>query len=126
MTTFHAALWIDHQAAQILGFDLEHVEAHSLKASSRHSRTHGSQVRTEHEFFGHVCDALEGITEVLVLGPHTGVADFQHYAKKHRPATAERIVAYQPSEHLSENQIVALARKFFVAHDRMEGRPTPG
>lgn len=126
MTTFHAALWIDHQSAQIVQFDPEHVEAHSVKASSRHSRTHGSSVRTEHEFFGHVCDALEGIAEVLALGPHTGLNDFQHYAKKHRPATAQHIVAYQTSEHLSENQIVALARKFFVAHDRMEGRPTPG
>jgi stalled ribosome rescue protein Dom34 len=125
MTTFHAVAWVDHQSAQVLQFDAEHVQADKIKAHAHYTRQHGSEVRSEHEFFGHVCDAMDGIAEVLVVGPHTAIADFKHYAEKHRPATAKRLVAYEPLDHVSENQLVAKARAYFVKHDRMTGTPTP-
>jgi len=123
--TQHAVVFIDHQSATVLQFDAEHVEAQKIKASSRHTKQHGSQLRTEQEFFSHVCDALEGIAEVLAVGPHTGLADFQHYVRKHRSGIARYIVGYQAVDHPSEKQLVALARDFFLKYDRMAGIPTP-
>ena len=125
MTTLHAVAHIDHQSAQVLQFDAEHVQSQTVKAHTRQTRQHGSSVRTEHEFFGQVCDALAGIQEVLVVGPHTGQADFRHYAEKHRPETARRIVGYETADHPTENQLVALARQYFLKYDRMAGTPTP-
>jgi len=125
MNTLHAVVHVDHQLAQILQFDAEHVQSHKVKAHTHHTRQHGSVVRTEHEFFGQVCDALAGIQEVLVVGPHTGHADFKHYADKHRPETAKRIVGYETVDHPSENQLVAMARKYFLKYDGMDGTPTP-
>jgi stalled ribosome rescue protein Dom34 len=125
MTTFHAVAWVDHQSAQILQFDADHVQSDRVKAHAHYTRQHGSVVRSEHEFFGHVCDALAGIAEVLVVGPHTALADFRHYAEKHQPETATRIVAYETLDHVSENQLVAKARQYFLKHDRMVGTPTP-
>ena len=125
MTTFHAVAWIDHQSAQILQFDAEHVQADKVRAHSHHTRQHGSAVRTEHEFFADVCDAMAGIAELLVCGPHTGMADFKHYAEKHRPETAKRVVGYETMDHVTENQLVAKARQYFDKHDRMAGTPTP-
>ena len=125
MTTFHAVAWVDHQSAQILQFDAEHVQSDKVKAHAYYTRQHGSEVRSEHEFFGHVCDALGGIAEVLVVGPHTAIADFRHYAVKHRGETAGRIVGYETLDHVSENQLVAKARQYFLRHDRMSGTPTP-
>ena len=125
MTLFHAVVWIDHQSAQILQFDAGHVEASKVKAQTHFTSQHGSAVRTEHEFFGHVCDALEGVPEVLAVGPRTGLADFEHYAKKHRAETAARIVACEVVDHPSEKQLVALARKYFLKYDRMAGTPVP-
>ena len=61
VTLFHAVVLIDHQQAEILQFDAEHVEAEKVRASTRHTRQHGSAVRSEHEYYAHVCDALEGI-----------------------------------------------------------------
>jgi hypothetical protein len=78
-------------------------------------------VRSQHEFFGEVCDALGGIAEVLVTGSHTAIAHFRHYDDKHRPHTASRIVGYEVIAHPSEKQLVALARKYFLKLDRMEG-----
>jgi stalled ribosome rescue protein Dom34 len=122
---FHAVVWLDHQHAQVLQFDAEHVASSKVKSHSHQTRQHGSQVRSEHEYFGHVCDALEGIAEVLVAGSHTAQADFRHYVEKHRPATARVIVGYETVDHPTENQLVAMARKYFLKYDRMAGTPTP-
>jgi len=61
MPLFHAVVWTDHQNAQVLQFDAEHVVAGKIKTHSYHTAQHGSAVRSEHEFFGHVCDALVGV-----------------------------------------------------------------
>lgn len=122
---FHAVVALDHQHAQILQFDAEHVQASRVKASTRHTRTHGSGVRTEHEFFGEVCTALDGIAEVLVTGSHTSLADFRHYVEKHRAATGHCIVGWEVTDHPSEGQLVAMARRYFLKYDRMAGTPTP-
>jgi stalled ribosome rescue protein Dom34 len=125
VTYFHAVVWLDHKSAQVLQFDAEHVQAQKVKAHTHHTAYHGSGVRTEHEFFGEVCDALKGITEVLVTGSHTATADFRHYAEKHRAEAAKQIVGYETVDHPSEAQLVALARKYFLKYDRMAGTPTP-
>ena len=125
MTLFHAVVRIDHHTAQLLQFDATQVIAQSLKEHSHPTRQHGSAVRSEHEFFGQVCDALAGITEVLVTGAHTAQADFRHYVDKHRPALAAQIAGYETVDHPSDHQLVALARAFFLKYDRMSGVPTP-
>ena len=113
MTLPHAVVWTDHQSAQVLQFNADTVTAHKVKAHSHPTGQHGSAVRSEHEFFGAVCDALEGIPEVLVTGSHTSIADFRHYADKHRAQTALRITGYEVVDHPTENQLVAMARKYF-------------
>jgi stalled ribosome rescue protein Dom34 len=125
MTTFHAVVRIDHQAAEVLQFDAEHVQAQKVKTHTHHTAYHGSTVRTEHEFFGHVCDALAGIPEVLVTGSHQAMADFRHYVDKHRPALAPHIVGWETVDKPTQGQLVALARQYFLKYDRMSGTPTP-
>ena len=119
MTMFHAVVQIDHHQAQVLQFDAEHVQAEKIKARTLHTKQHGSAVRTEHEFYAVVCDALTGIAEVLVTGSHTALADFRHYVEKHRPAVAPQIVGYEPVDHPSERQLVALAKQYFLKYDQM-------
>ena len=125
MSLFHAVVWIDHHSAQVLQFDAEQVQAQKVKAHSHHTKQHGSTVRTEHEFFGEVCDALAGIPELLITGSHTAQVDFKHYVEKHRPALLPQIKGYETVDHPSDAQLVALARKYFVKFDRLAGLPTP-
>lgn len=125
MALFHAVVWIDHHSAQVLQFDTEHVEAQKVKSHAHHTRQHGSQVRAEHEFYAEVCGALDGISEVLVTGSHQAMADFRHYVEKHRAAVVPQIVGYEAVDHPSEKQLVAMARKYFLKYDRMNGTPTP-
>jgi stalled ribosome rescue protein Dom34 len=125
MTTLHAVVWTDHQTAQVLQFDAEHVQAQKVKAHTHHTAQHGSAVRTEHEFFAELCDAMTGIPEVLITGSHTACADLKRYVEKHRPALSPHLVAYEVVDHPSEKQLVAMARKYFLKYDRMAGHPTP-
>jgi stalled ribosome rescue protein Dom34 len=126
MPLFYAVVWLDHQRAQVLQFDAAHVQAQKIKTHTHHIRQHGSLVRTEHEYFSEVCDALVGVHEVLVTGSHTPQVDFKHFAEKHRPQVAALIAGYETVDHPSERQLLALARKYFVRFDRMVGQPTLG
>jgi hypothetical protein len=125
MSLFHAVVWTDHQFAQILQFDADQLLEQKVRAHTHYTAQHGSTVRTQHEFFGEVCDALDGIAQVLVTGSHTATADFRHYADKHRPQTAIRIIGYEVVDHPSENQLVALARKYFYTYNQIHGTSTP-
>lgn len=119
MSLFHAVVWADHHSAQILQFDATQVLEQQVKSHVHYTRQHGSKVRSEHEFFGDVCDALAGITEVLVAGSHTVQIDFRHYVDKHRPDVANQIVDWQTLDHPSTNELVALARRYFSTHAGM-------
>jgi stalled ribosome rescue protein Dom34 len=121
MSLQHAVLLIDHKQADVLQFDAEHLQAQKVKAHSHHTHQHGSGVRTEHEFFGQVCDALKGIPEVLVAGGHQAQTDFRHYVEKHRPQVAKQIAGWETVDHPSQGQLVALARKHFNKVDKMAG-----
>jgi len=120
----HAVVWTDHQSAQVLHFDAEHVRAQKIRSHKHYTRQHATGVRTEYEFFGEVCDAVDAVDEVLITGSHTALTDFRHYADKHRPHTAARIVGYEVVDHPTEGQLIAAARKYFLAHDRMGTPPS--
>jgi hypothetical protein len=127
MTMSRAVVWTDHQSAQVLplGEEQAHTPGLTIHAHAYPARQHASGVHTEHEFFGAICDELERFAHAVVTSSHTALADFRHYAGKHRPVVAARIVAYDVVDHPTDSQLVALARKQFVEHDRMAGILTP-
>ena len=123
MSFSHAIAWIDHHHAQVVQFDAEHVQALKVKEHAHYTRQHGSAVRSEHEFFAEVCDALNAVAAVLIAGSHTAQADFRHYIDKHRPALAPRIAGWETVNHPTEGELVKLARQFFVNRGEMTATP---
>lgn len=119
MSFFHAVVWIDHHTAKILQFDASQVLAQQVSEHVHCTRQHGSNVRSEHEFFSEVCDATKGIAEVLVVGSHTAQADFRHYVEKHRAEVALRIVGWETVGHMSTSELFAMARRYFSVHAGM-------
>jgi hypothetical protein len=126
MSVTHAIVWIDHHSARLMQLDTDPVLSTRIKAHVHYTRQHGSAVRTEHEFFGEVCDALAVAREVLVSGSSTALADFRHYVDKHRPAVAHLIVGWETVNQPTEEQLAAFARKYFKAYDRMTGTAGAG
>lgn len=119
MTLSLAVVWTDHRSASIHAFDAQHVESRRVQTHAHATAQHGSDVRSEHEFFAALCEALEGHPQVLVTAGHTALSDFRRYVEKHRPHTASRILGYEVVDHPSDKQLVALARSFFDRHDRL-------
>ena len=125
MSLFHAVVFVDHHHAQVLQFDAEHPQVQKIHEHQHLTRQHATGVRSEHEFFGLVCDALEGVNQVLITGGHQGLAGFRHHVEKHRPQTAQHIAGYEVVGHPSENELVVIARKYFVQADGMGDTPMP-
>lgn len=119
MTIHRAVVWADHRSATVLQLGEPAKPARTVRAHLHPTGQHGSAVRSEHEFFGQVCDELDHFDQVLVTGSHTALADLRHYGDKHRPRSATRIVGYDVVDRPTDPQLLALGRKFFVAHDRM-------
>lgn len=119
MTSPRAIVWIDHQTASLLNFDDHQPAIRKFKLHTHPTGQHGSSVRSEHEFFGEVCDALAGFQQVLVVGPHLGIADFERYAKKHRPHAAHCMVGFQVVDHPTDKQLAALGREFVAQRESL-------
>jgi stalled ribosome rescue protein Dom34 len=119
MTLPNAVVNVDHHRAEVLRFDAVHAQGQRIRAHDHYTRQHGSAVRTEHEFFGEICDALSGVTHILVVGSHTAQADFRHYVEKHRSTLVAQIVGWKTVDHPNEGQLLALAREYFIEHESM-------
>ncbi len=116
-TTFHAIVWMDQQAAQVVMFDKEHSE--SIKVRSHSHAAHQGKSRDERGFYADIAGRLAGTHEVLLTGPGDAHDKFRAWCAAHQPAVAKVIVGSMPSDHPSEGQLVVLARKYFSGFDRM-------
>jgi len=123
MPFFHAVLLIDHHTAKVLQFDAEQVEIETVFEKAIYTRQHNSEVRTEHEFFSEVCNALSGITEILVVGPHMAQADFRRNIEKHHFSVSRRIVGWETVDNPTDPQLVAFARRYFSEREREVASP---
>jgi hypothetical protein len=119
MPSHHAVVFIDHHSAKIVQFGFEHTYESKVNEHLHLNGPHEKNERSRHEFFGKVCDGLEGISQVLVVGGNTSMADFRHYVGKHRPKADVQLAGYQMVNHPSNNELVALARTWFSHHEWM-------
>ena len=118
-SSHHAVLWIEHQTAHIVQFDAEHVQVDTVRTHHHHGKHPGHEEHGQTEFFNEICRSLEGIAEILVVGPHTEISDFKSFTEKHYPTITNQIVAYEPRNQGSEAQLVSMARDFFAQYDRI-------
>ncbi|MES2401117.1 MAG: hypothetical protein V4573_14100 [Pseudomonadota bacterium] len=124
MPFVNAVLWLDHHHAKLIGFDADQSHAQEFQQQAHATRQHGSEVRTEHEYFGEICDALTTIDAIVVTGSHVVQADFRHYLERHRSGLLKQITTWQTVDRLTEAQLLALARK--LQHDRANGLASAG
>lgn len=120
---FHAVIYLDHHHADVLHFDAQ--EVHAARIEGHHRHTHGKDERAEHALFAAICQAIKDTPEVLVTGSHHVIGEFRHFVEAQRPQLVPQIADYRPAAALSQGQLLAMARQFFTAFDRMAGVPTP-
>jgi stalled ribosome rescue protein Dom34 len=123
----HAAVWIDHAEAKVFKIDAESVETSTVACLHHHvhrhpSRTHTPQHPTDDQNFYHeVVRALDGAAEIVVLGPANAKLELMKHVQKHDRALEKKILGVESSDHPTDREIVAFARRFFESADRMRG-----
>src|ERR1044072_3204400 len=129
---YHAIVWVDHREAKIF-----HVSASAVDRVIVHSHGGGQNLHhkanardsghlgIDKDFFERIVGALTHTGAILITGPANAKTELQNYITKHRPDLAKRISAVQALDHPSDGELTALARKFFVAEDRMPPQVSP-
>lgn len=128
MPHYHAVVWLDHAEAHVMHFTPEDVETFSAHASGKHPHLHhkrgsvgsGHQAGEPH-YFDRIAKLLEGAGEILVVGPGSAKLELVRHLDKHQHVLGAKVVGVESADHPSDAQLVAHARKYFIAKDRMIG-----
>jgi stalled ribosome rescue protein Dom34 len=127
MPTRHAALWIDHHEAKIFHLSAESFDTSTFAAPHHHVHRHPqataerSHPAEAEQFYHEVAQALQGVEEILVVGPASAKLEFIKHVHKHDHTLVPKIVGVETVDHPSDKQLVAHARHYFRAADKMRG-----
>lgn len=121
MSTYHAVVWLDHAEAHVMMFDREHVESSRVRSRSHHK--HQGKETHDPAFFPSIVEGLAGVREILITGPGSAREEFQRWWAGHPQGRNVEVAASIASDHPTDAQVVALAKKYFVNFDRMAGDP---
>ncbi|MGO9358256.1 MAG: translational machinery protein [Xanthobacteraceae bacterium] len=120
MSHFHAVVWVDHSQAKIFhvgssGTDGVILHPHSAEKHIHHkANSIGSGHAHEgKQFMESVTEAITDAGEILIVGPAGAKNELAKYLRTSHPAIGQRIVGVEPADHLSDREIVALARQHF-------------
>ena len=122
----HAVVWIDHREAHVLAFGIAGVDRQVLRSKSHTPHLHhkansigAGNASVDTEFFDSVARALEGIGSILVTGPSTAKGELVEQIRAAHPAVAKAIEGVETVDHLSDNELVKMARSYLKAADRI-------
>jgi stalled ribosome rescue protein Dom34 len=82
----------------------------------------GGHAQSDEDYYHVVAQALAGVQEVLVTGPAMVKDEFRAHCKRHDKAVDKAIVDVITSDHPSDGQLLAMAKQYFVKHDKMQGQ----
>ncbi|WP_131113696.1 translational machinery protein [Lichenihabitans psoromatis] len=123
---FHAVVWLDHHDAKIIHFNLTASDEEVVKPGDIPLHLHikagsasGKHGTSEKGFNRDIATAIGGAQAVLIIGPSTAKTEFIHHLRRHAPQIAAHVAAVETSARLTDQQLLAEGRRFFVAADRM-------
>jgi stalled ribosome rescue protein Dom34 len=126
MSYFHAVVWLDHAEAHVMHFNRKDVEKQVVLPAIPHQQLHVKsgkmgvgRVAEDQKYYHDVAQALEGASEVLVVGPASAKLELIKHIHAHDKELVDKIIGVETVDHPTDGQIVAYARKYFVAKDQM-------
>lgn len=126
MSHYHAVVWLDHSEAHVMHITPDDVEKSVVQPTNPHKKLHsksgtvGAGKATEdHAYYHAIVEALQGAQEILVVGPAQAKLQLVKHIQAHDQAMAAKVVGVETIDHPTDGQLVAYARKYFVAKDKM-------
>ncbi len=127
MSHYHAVVWLDHKEAHVMHITPEDVEKSVVHPTKPHKKLHSKsgtvgagKAAEDHAYYHAIVEALQGAQEVLVLGPAQAKLQLIKHIHSHDHAMTDKIVGVETTDHPTDGQLVAYARKYFVAKDKMQ------
>ncbi len=124
MSTYHAAVWLDHNEARIFHITKATFDETTVHSEKGHSHLHrrgntddGHGSKENQAYYHEVVQALEGSEEILVLGPSTAKLELIKHAHRHDPRLEAKIIGVETVDHPTDGQLVAYMRKYFKEAD---------
>jgi stalled ribosome rescue protein Dom34 len=126
MSHYHAVVWLDHSEAHVMHISPEDVEKSVVHPTQPHKKLHSKsgtvgagKTAEDHAYYHAVVEALKGAEEILVVGPAQAKLQLIKHIHAHDRAMADKVVGVESIDHPTDGQLVAYARKYFVAKDKM-------
>jgi hypothetical protein len=130
LSHYHAVVWIDHQEAHVLHFTPDEAEKTVVHAHAGHRQTHhrkgvvgAGKAPEDRAYFDAVAASLAGAKEILIVGPAQAGHELLGHMQKHASDLAGKVLSVEAADHPSDGELLKLARRYFVAADRMLVQP---
>lgn len=128
MSFNHSVIWIDHQEAHVIYFNLTASESEVIKTRSTHKNIHhksgnvsGAHAGPDEHYLHEVIQAVKESKEILIVGPGSAKLELMKHASKHDHLTAEKVVGIETVDHPTDGQLLAYAKKYFHRIDALKG-----
>lgn len=122
----HAVVWMDSKEAHVFRFNAEDVEHERIKSHNPFRKVHhkagvigAGHLQLDRDYFDHIIDALRGANEWLLVGPGAAKDQLLHHVEAHVAWLKEKLVGIEAMDHPTDGELLAHARRFFKAADRM-------
>lgn len=123
---YHAVVWIDHREARVFHVGANEVDKLVVRPDDPTKHIHhkansiGSGHAPEDQHFLHaVVEAVADAGEILIVGPANAKTELVKHVHHHDPKLMSRIVGVETVDHPGDGELVAYARKYFQAKDRL-------
>lgn len=122
----HAAVWLDHEQARVFLFHQDDVDLVRLEPDHPYRHLHvrsdptgGKRAPNDPAFFEDIRQALADAAEFVVVGPGSAKLELVKWIHRHARELEPRLVGVETVDHPTDGQLVAYAKRYFRAADRM-------
>ncbi len=124
---YHAVIWIDHHEARVFHFNPTDVERLVLHPDhpTRHIHHKANSIGSGHaaedrNFLQAIIGSVTDAGAVLITGPGEAKNALVKQIDQHAPRLMKIIAGVETVDHPSDGELVAHARHYFKAADRMQ------
>lgn len=129
-TGTHAVVWIDSTEARIVMVDpratvklVEHSQNATRHLRSKAGSREGYRATADHVFFQRVANDLAATKSFMIVGPATAKTELVKHIHRFDPHLFSRLSAVESADQMTDSQLEAFARDYFIGADRMIPHP---
>ena len=126
MSHYHAVVWIDHVEAHVMHVSSNDIESSIVRPSKPHYHLHNKRgavgvgrAPEDQHFYHEVVEAMKDAQEILIVGPANAKLNLVKHIHSHDKQMIDKVIGVETVDHPSDAQLVAYARKYFDAADRI-------